>query len=318
MTETVLAEPHTPEWYAQRRKGIGASEIAAVMGISPWESPFSLYWRKVEGWEVEETDRMRTGTLLEPAIAAWAAETIDPNNNWADFVPGWLIAHYERPWQLATPDRIVRLQCETCPGGLMCTHEAQARPLAPLELKWTGSWDGWGDEDTDQIPVQYRAQVLWQCDVLGVDEWYVAVLGPSGFRLYRGRQDPKDIAVMVEAGRRFMARIEAQDPPPIDDHSATLTTLKLLHPDLDDETVTVPDDVAEGYLRAVRMVKLAEKVRDRYEIQLRDLAGSARRIESWSGKKVATHVITDVAAEKEPRGPHRKDYLLPPRERKTP
>lgn len=313
---TATIEPLTPEWHAARRKGIGASEIAAVLGISPWESPVSLYWRKVNGWEIEPSEEMRTGTILEPAIADWAAQTIDPNENWADFVPGWLTAHYDRPWQLATPDRIVRWMCPSCEGGLSCTHEAQARPLAVVECKWAGSWDGWGDQGSDVIPVYYRSQVQWQCDVVGVDQWYVAALGPSGFRLYSGRRDDRDIAVMVEHGRRFMARIEAGDPPPLDDHSATLATLKLLHPDLHDETVTIPEDVAQGYLRAVRMKRLAERLHDRYEIQVREYAGSARRIESWSGRKVATHVITDVAEATMTRAAHRRDYLLPPREKK--
>jgi putative phage-type endonuclease len=298
MTAVVLAEPHTPQWHAARRAGIGASEIAGVLGLSPWESPFSLFWRKKEGWETDESDVMRTGTILEPAIADWAAKQLVCD----EISAAPLMAHPDNEWALATPDRIV------WDYGF---HEVSAKdPIAVVELKWTGSWDGWGEEGTNQIPLHYRCQVLWQCYVVGVEVWYLAVLGPSGFRGYQGIRDDKDIAVMVEAGRRFMQRLADDDPPPIDDHNATIDTLKRLHPDLEDVEAQVDDTIAAGYLRAVRMRKLAEKVEQRYAAQLRAEAGSARIIRTADGRKVATHVIADVPAEKEPRGPQRRDYLL--------
>jgi hypothetical protein len=151
--------------------------------------------------------------------------------------------------------------------------------------------------------------------VVGVEDWYVSVLGPSGFRLYRGRRDDKDIAVMVEAGRRFMVRLESGDPPPLDDHAATVATLKRLHPDLDDDTATVDDTTAAGYLRAVRARRLAEKVERRYEAQLRDQMGRARKA-TFTGGHVATRVISEVAESTRTVAAHRRDYLLPPRERK--
>lgn len=312
---TVDIAPLTPEWFAARRQGIGASEIAAVLGLSPWESPLSLYWRKVNGWQVEASEAMSTGTILEPAIAEWAAAKLRAEEN-ATIAGGpeepiELMANRDRPWQLATPDRLVyyRNICPS-PDACICSDD----PGAVLECKWTGSWDGWGEPGTDEIPVHYRCQVLWQCDVVGVDYWYVAVLGPSGFRLYSGRRDDKDIAVMVEAGRRFMARIEAGDPPPLDDHHATVATLKRLHPDLVDETATVDDDIAAGYLRAVRMARLAERLKSRYEAELRDQMGDARRAKCTTGH-VATRVVTDVAESTVTRAAHRRDYLLPPRER---
>jgi hypothetical protein len=107
-----------------------------------------------------------------------------------------------------------------------------------------------------------------------------------------------------------MARIEAGDPPTLDDHEATLSTLVRLHPDMDDDTVEVDEAAAAGYLRAVRTRKLAERLEDRYAARLRDQMGRAR----WAtagGRKVATRVISDVA--ESVRKAHRRDYLLAPR-----
>lgn len=328
MTAAVaLAEPLSPQWHEARRHGIGASEISAVMGISPWESPFSLYWRKVNGWEVEETEEMRTGRRLETVIAEWWADECDPNEN-LTLAPAPLLAHRERPWQLATPDRTVHLVCGDC-GGLGYFGDAfdllfrarcsscrgtgrQAPPVAPLECKWTSRWDGWGEPETDEIPVHYRAQVLQQCDVLDAAEWHMAVLGPGGFRAFHGRRDERDLAVMREHGCRFMDRLEHKDPPSVDEHHATLETLRRVHPDMvDTQPVEVDEVIASGFLRAVEMKRKAEALKDRYEAALRDQMGDHRRAITADGRPVATRVISDVAESL--RKAHRRDYLLAPR-----
>lgn len=193
---------------------------------------------------------------------------------------------------------------------------AWTRALALLEMKTAHSADGWGEPNTADIPVYYRAQVQWQMLVTGVGKAFVALLiGGSDYREYVVERDEKDIAVMVEAGRRFMARLAAGDPPPIDDHHATLAALKRLHPDLDSTDAEVPESVADGYLRAVRMARLADKVKTRYEIALRAAMGNAHKATS-GGRKVATRVITEVEKRTQTVAAHRRDYLLPPRSKK--
>ena len=36
----------TPEWHASRTRALGGSEIAAVVGLSPWQSAFGLWHLK--------------------------------------------------------------------------------------------------------------------------------------------------------------------------------------------------------------------------------------------------------------------------------
>lgn len=281
-----LAEPEDrEEWLAARRQGIGASEIAAVLGISPWESPFSLYHRKVNGWEMEASDEMRAGLILEDAITQWwSIQYIDRGMHARR---AGLYAHPGRPWQLATPDRLVYAPREDRPSV--------GHLVAVLELKYVAySWDGWGEPGTDDIPVYYRTQVLWQCDVMGVDEWFLAALGPGGFRCYQGRRDEKDLTVMREAGRRFMARIDADDPPPVDGHTATLAAVKRLHSDLTDETAEVPAEVAALYRRTGALKKQAERLHSSAEAKLRAAMGDAARAEH-DGAFVASRSIYQVA-----------------------
>jgi len=279
MSSVLSPDVDREAWLAARRKGIGASEIAAVLGISPWESPFSLYWRKVEGWDFEPSAEMEWGNRLEPAVAQKYADA-HPEYELGD---GHLEEHPFQPWMLATPDRYVWL-----------TENPTLDISGLLELKTAHSGDGWGEPGTSDIPVYYRAQVLWQMAVVDVDWADLAVLiGGSDYREYTVFRDDKDIAVMVEAGRRFMARIEAGDPPPLDDHHATLATVKRLHPDLDDTEAQIPPDIAAGYRRACAMERTAKRVKARYETRLRDAMGRARKATS-GGTFVASRSIYEV------------------------
>lgn len=302
----VPAHADRADWLTARRQGIGASEIASVMGLSPWESPFSLWWRKREGWEVDANDEMRVGTHLEPAIADWFAETNLHENLVIEHAG--LHAHDERPWQLATPDRLLFEPCMHCDGaGLLggldagvaacsCLPMGAGALLSLLECKWTGSWDGWGSDGTDEIPVYYRCQVLWQMDVMGVTKAFICVLGPGGFRIYQIHRDERDLTAMREAGRRFMASLDAGTPPDIDSHTATLATLKRLHPDIEDIDIDVDVEFAEGYRRARQLARRAAKLVDRYDNRARDLLGNGRRL-VCGGRLVVSRSVYDQSGD---------------------
>ena len=48
------------DWLQERRRGIGGSEAAAILGLSPWATPLDVYLDKIgEGEEVEETEAMQ-------------------------------------------------------------------------------------------------------------------------------------------------------------------------------------------------------------------------------------------------------------------
>lgn len=282
MSRVLVTHPDVDrdEWLEARQAGIGASEIAAVMGISPYDSPFSLWWRKRNGWQIDTNAEMSTGTWLEPVIADWFAEHGDPNENLLIDRAG-MYRHADREWQLATPDRLLWLVDSLDLVGL-------------LECKWVAySWDGWGAEDTDDIPVHYRAQALWQLDVMGLDEVILCALGPGGFRTYRVRRDEKDLVAMREAGRRFWQSLIDDCPPNPDEHAATLPILRRLHADIEDREQEIPAPVAEGWQRAKRFTALAKRVEAKYTAQLRDHLGTAKTA-VLAGQKFAARTSNDT------------------------
>jgi putative phage-type endonuclease len=292
------ATPDNPQWHKLRRAGVTASEIAAVLGISPWESPFSLYWHKEEGWEVESNPEMNAGHRAEPVIADWFADECDPLENLVICRAG-LYAHPDRPWQLATPDRLLcdpQMHDDPFPGELDWTWPHPNENIwTLLECKYLiGGWDGWGEPGTDDVPVHYRAQCLWQLDVLGVDEVYLAAWHGAEFRTYVVRRDEKDLRVMRTAGAAFMDRLAAGDPPPLDGHTATVRTLKALHPSIEDREQEISPATAEGYRRARALKARASAMADVFEARLRAEMGPARRAVS-DGRFLASRSIYERA-----------------------
>ena len=57
----------SPEWHEHRRRYRNASETPAVLGISPWHTPYQLWQMKLGLIEQEVTPAMRHGSEIEPA-----------------------------------------------------------------------------------------------------------------------------------------------------------------------------------------------------------------------------------------------------------
>lgn len=303
--------PHDERWHDLRRQGVTASEIAIVMGISPYGSPFSLFWAKVNDWRWGGNDLTSTGSHLEAAIAEWWMAACDPLENLA-MAPAGLYAHRDRPWQLATPDRLLYLACPTCEGNGSLGHELctdclgggfGSDAIALLECKWVAhSWDGWGEPGTNEIPVHYRAQVLWQADVLGVSTVYIAALGPGGFRSYTVHIDDAakaDLEVMRAAGRDFVNDLRDGNAPDLDGHDATISTLSRLYPEVGDGEVQVSAELAERY-RQARADRDEAKTRvAECEAQIRAALGSEFNRAMCGKKLVASRSVFERRSDDE-------------------
>jgi putative phage-type endonuclease len=302
-------------WLEARRQGVTASEVAVLMGLAPdsYGSPYALYHRKRgDLGDIEDTLTMRIGRHFESLADELFAEARP------EFIIGGdgrsLYARPDRPWQMATPDRLVweRGNDTFWPGS-----DFQNLPDAVLECKKWHTYDGWGEDGSDDIPVHFRCQVLWQCDVLGVDSWFLAVLFTHAdkFRVYEGVIDSaaeRDLTLMRAAALEFRARVLAGFPPDVDYRPATADALKKLHPDLEDTEVVIPVRLAARYQAASRAYKAAEK---RYALtvnQIRSRAASARTIITADGNRVATRQVYDV--KEHVRRKSHVDKLVPARE----
>ena len=55
-----MSELTREEWLARRRSGIGGSDVAAVLGLSPWKSPRQVWLDKT----TDATDDRQTMPML--------------------------------------------------------------------------------------------------------------------------------------------------------------------------------------------------------------------------------------------------------------
>ncbi|QWF80120.1 YqaJ viral recombinase family nuclease [Amycolatopsis sp. CA-230715] len=252
-------EPGSAEWFAARASALGGSEVAAVLGLSPWESRFSLWHRKKGAASAADDNAvMRWGRWLEDPIArAFAAAhpeyRVRRCGTWASRA---------RRWQVATPDRLLSSLTER----------------ALLEIKTAHNADEWGEPGTDEIPIYYRTQTLWQLDTLGLSRAHVAVLiSGSDYREYAVDWNIAEVSVLREAAREFLDTLERDERPDIDEHTATYRTVRALHPRIDDVEVEIAAPLADRYRAAVAEHKAAEDAKRRAAAEVLDALGTGRR-----------------------------------------
>lgn len=275
------AHPGNPRWHELRRKGVTASEIPVILGLSTWESPWALWHRKRGLLEDPETVVSADwGRRLEPVIADAVARDVLPT---MELQPAGLYAHPDRPWQMATPDRIVYDWVD---------GRTQRQPVGLVELKHPYSWDGWGDEGTADVPAAYLAQCLWQLDVMQLDMCWLAAYCRHSMRVYEIRRDAEGADADLEMMRaKALEFLRSDEPPPLDAHPATITGLKALHPSIEDREERVPADIADAYRRARAELAAAEARAKKAEAELRAAMGSARYAVDPQGVPVASRSV---------------------------
>lgn len=240
------------DWLKARRAGIGASDIAGIMGFSPYTTPFQVWASKVgetpedEGSEDEGSEAMRWGRILENVILdEWAKDN--------DYVVkrNQLVRFTDVPIMMATPDGFT-----TTPQGSPAVAEAKNR------AEW--SWD--------EIPDHFVAQVQWQLAVTGYDVGYLIVLF-AGRRLetFTIVADADYQTAQIGAADEFWRLVEANDPPPTE--AADNPLMASLWPYHTEQAVEVAPGVAVELYEARNADKQASGRRDAAEAAVKVLLG---------------------------------------------
>lgn len=278
------------EWLAWRRTGIGASDIAGILGLSPWASPYSVWATKV-GLVTDDdaTEAMEMGLALEPSIAAMF------HRKTGLYVanPQLRVTHPELPWARATLDGNVYDHPNPDPDAL---------PLGILESKVTAdSPTAWADD----IPMQYLCQTQWQMFVTGAEHAWVAAFHASWglkFRIYEVERDQSDIDYIVGRVREFYEQhVLTGEPPEVDAHHATSDVLRRLPADPDAEIDLSRLDEHYNRLCALKtLTKNQESVITELENRLKAAMGEAtegfvngQRVITW---RPASRRSIDVGA----------------------
>jgi putative phage-type endonuclease len=181
------------EWLEVRKQGVGASEAAVAVGLSPWASPFDL-WEQKRGLSdgVAFSERMEWGKRLEAVIAAKFSEehemSVYPNSY-------GVFRSDKYPFMQATPDYWLSGQS----GLVECKTAAH-------EKEWQ-----------DGIPEQYMCQVQHTYAVIDVPIIWVAVLfGGNKYRDYEVPRDEAYINFLIAEEAEFWAHVLDGTPPEVE------------------------------------------------------------------------------------------------------
>ena len=169
------------EWLEARRKGIGGSDVAAVLGLSKWKTPLQLYLDKIgENTNDSDNEAMEAGRRLEDAVADWWSDKTGKKVRRCREI----LIHDKHNCLIANIDRRVVGE----PSILECKTSSAY------------SIDDWDN----QIPDAYMCQVQHYMSVTGATHGYLAVLiGGNVFRHYDIPRDDEFIEMINQNCIRF-------------------------------------------------------------------------------------------------------------------
>jgi len=223
-----ICNSHTERerWLAERNKGIGASDIAALIGLSKWDSPLSLYAQKigVVQPEADVPEYIEWGNRLEGVIL----EAYHERTGRSVERSGILYEHDKYPFARATFDAFTALD-----GARF-----------PLQAKNAGEYKA--EEWAEGVPAWYDAQLQWETFVANAPGASIACL-LGGRRMIWDDTERNEalIARMLDAASKFWRCVETRTPPPADGSEFSRDALKLLYPKDTGEIKLLPATLIE-------------------------------------------------------------------------
>ena len=198
----------SPEWETERHKlGIGGSEAAAIAGLNPYSSAFTVYWDKVgKGEPVEVSEGMRQGTDLEEYVVKRFCEATGKKVRKCEY----MLQSAENPFMIADVDRFV------------------VGENAILECKTSLNRSGYSYDDANNIPAYQLVQCLHYMSVVGAEKAYLATLvfGKDFNIVEIKASDYKDdIASLIQIEKRFWEENVLKEIPPQPDGSERSTEI---------------------------------------------------------------------------------------------
>lgn len=185
-------------WHDHRATYRNASETPAVLGVSPWVTPYQLWLQRSGRAQVEVTKPMLHGTQLEP-LAREAYEK--------------LTGHVMQPLVLVAGDYSASLDGITLDGGLI------------LEVKCPFKGrdsDLWKSVSEGVIPDHYRWQIETQLMVSGAETAHLWVFDGNEGILVEQRPVRDDWGVIEDGWEGFMRFIAEDLPPPLTERDTVI------------------------------------------------------------------------------------------------
>lgn len=182
------------DFHKERMTGIGGSDAAAALGLSPWRSPYSLWLEKIGQDEPQpQTEPMLWGRLLEEIIAheytRRTGRVVEQSALMRHKNHAFMIGHIDGR-VVGDPERII-------------------------EIKTSRDGRGWGEPGSADIPLAYLCQTHHYLTICGAAYCDVAVLiAGHNLRIYEICRDDDISNLLIDQEATFWQYVERREPPP--------------------------------------------------------------------------------------------------------
>ncbi|MDT2797143.1 YqaJ viral recombinase family protein [Enterococcus cecorum] len=286
------------EWLEDRRKGIGGSDVATILGLNKYKSVYQLWLEKTDQIEVTsaQSEAAYWGNTLEEVVAEEFSKRTGKKVRRRNRV----FEHSKYPFLRANIDRDI------------------VGENAVLECKTANQYLA-NEWDEDEIPIQYICQVQHYMNVLNLDYVYFAVLiGGQKFVWKKMERDQELIDMITEKLVAFWTEnVEKGIEPTIDGLKATSDFLTQRYLDTDESETELNAAFDENIANLARLKsdkKVIEENITLLENELKQALGKAdatigitpNNIVSWKkmqskrlDKKKLIDKYPDIAADED-------------------
>jgi len=217
------------DWLSVRRNGIGSSDAAAAVGLSPYKSQLALWMEKTGRDDLfapidvnDESTPVYWGTLLEPIVAASYVKRTGNRVRKVNAV----LQHPDHPFLLANLDR-----------EIIGVPEVQILECKTAGVQGARLWK-------EGVPEYVQLQVQHQLAVTGKRAADVAVLiGGQELQIHRIKRDDLLIERLIQLEEVFWGYVQSDVAPPVDGSDSADQALRRLYPNDVGSTVDFSQDL---------------------------------------------------------------------------
>ena len=277
------------DWLALRQSGIGGSDIAAIIGVSPYATAYDIYQSKTQPVNEDTNEFAYWGTVLEDVVAREFSKRSGLKIQNVNF----LMRHPEHRWAIANIDRAI---INRDVSGNVRFKDGKLTTDQIVEIKTASEYVGknWGLEESDEVPDQYQCQAQWYMGVTDTQVCHMAVLiGGNKYRQYKIERHQDFIDYLFEAAESFWTNNVLAGVEP---DATTLQNAKDKYPRHNPDTTldVEPDSEAAKVFEYYESLKAQEKeVKAALELAQTDLICQIQDNEALAidGEVVATYKV---------------------------
>ena len=256
------------DWLNYRRRGIGGSDVAAILGVSPVRTARDIYYDKlgVVALEPDESNwvQLEVGHLLEDLVA----QIFQKKTGYRVFQIKKMFHHPEYPYLLADVDYFVEL-----PDG----------KIALLEIKTTNynAKDHWWLDGREIVPVYYELQGRHYMAITDIDRVFFCCLYGNTEDEVIIREIKRDMdyeaELIIHEQHYWTGFVQTKTPPPyVEDGDLVMDSVlqHLAQADPNEEAITLDMTHINCLLQYLQL----QQEKSKLDAQSRKLEAAMKRL----------------------------------------